>query len=409
MRRRSFIYRSAQAAAAFGILRQVSACTKADAPAHPADAGFVALRDRYFLKALEQNPVTSTYLGGDGYHPSLAGVNGRLRDWSAAALGLEAKFLSDVQRDLAAIDPSGLGSTSRIDHGVLAAQLAFLLRQNERRSYERSIDTYVAEPFRGVDWQLQQMQSFDDGTLGTVDEWQLVVRRLRAIPGYLETARANLIAGKARGNQPDHRMIERDGIQGSQSNASYFKTTLADLARGYLGTRPFASSTMTDLTAAGGAASEAYTGFAGFLRQTFDPGDTTDRYAAGEEEYQWRLKNCLQVTRTPAELFDYGAQQVAMYESKMFEVAEEVARQAQLGLAFGSDAERRASVRSVPHARDRRAWGSGAPRSASGWPLVPACGAGRRGSACPPSRRCTAGRRGRGCRDDRRHSARDVA
>ncbi|MEO8201757.1 MAG: DUF885 domain-containing protein [Gemmatimonadota bacterium] len=347
MQRRSFLYRSAQTAAAFGILRQVSACAKPDAPANQADPGFIAIRDRYFLKTLEYNPVTSTYLGGDGYHPSLAGVNGRLRDWSAAALGLEARFYGDIQRELGTINASALSPTARIDLGVLQAQIGFLLRQNERRSYERSVDTYVAEPFRGVDWQIQQMQSFEDGTLGTVDEWQLVVRRLRAIPQYLETARANLIAGKARGNQPDHRMIERDGLRGSNDNATYFKTTLHDLARGYLGKRPFATTTLADLDTAGSSAADAYTGFAGFLTQTFDPADMADRYAAGEEEYQWRLRNCLQVNRTTAELYDYGAQQVAMYESKMFEVAEEVAREAQLGLAFGSDAERRASVRSV--------------------------------------------------------------
>jgi uncharacterized protein (DUF885 family) len=104
---------------------------------------------------------------------------------------------------------------------------------------------------------------------------------------------------------------------------------------------------MSELGNAATTAAGAYTAFAGFLKQTFDTADTTDRFAAGEEEYQWRLQHCLQVNRTAAELFEYGAQQVSMYESKMFEVAEEVARQAQLTLSFRSDAERRSSVRAV--------------------------------------------------------------
>jgi uncharacterized protein (DUF885 family) len=348
MRRRSFLYRSAQTAAAFGALRHLSACAPKDAPpANAADPAFLALRERYFLKTLEYNPVTSTYLGGDGYHPSLAGVNGRLRDWSTPALGLEARFYQDVQRELGTIDAAGLSPQSRIDHGVLAAQLAFLLHQDARRYYQRSVDTYVAEPFRGIDWQIQQMQPFEGGTLGSLEEWQLVIRRLRAILPYLDTARTNLLTGKSDGNFPDHRMIQRDGIAGSESNAGYFRDTLPALARQYLGTRPFAGSTLTELTAAATAAADSYAGLAGFFRQSFDPNNLTDRYAAGEAEYAWRLKNCLQVSRSPAELFDYGAEQVAMYESKMFEVAEEVSRQSQLALPFRTDAERRTSVRAV--------------------------------------------------------------
>ena len=142
MRRRSFLYRSAQTATAFGALRHLAACAPKDAvPANTADPAFTGLRERYFLKALEYNPVTSTYLGGDGYHPSLADVNGRLRDWSVATLGLETRFYQDIQRELGTIDAAKLSPQARIDHGVLAAQLEFLLHQDARRHYQRAIDT----------------------------------------------------------------------------------------------------------------------------------------------------------------------------------------------------------------------------------------------------------------------------
>ena len=39
------------------------------------------------------------------------------------------------------------------------AQVAFLKYLLERRYHERAVDTYVAEPFRGIDWQIQQMRS----------------------------------------------------------------------------------------------------------------------------------------------------------------------------------------------------------------------------------------------------------
>ena len=54
----------AKLAIAFGILRHIPACTgtgEIRRQLRPTSA-FLALRDRYFLKALELNPVTATYL-----------------------------------------------------------------------------------------------------------------------------------------------------------------------------------------------------------------------------------------------------------------------------------------------------------------------------------------------------------
>ena len=141
MRRRDFVVRSAQVAAGFGILRTLGACAKA-APASSADAGFIAIRDHYFLKFLELNPVTSTYLGGDGYHASLANINGRLRDWSAAGVGVEAQAYRAFQTELKAINPATLSPVGQVDYRVLQAQLGFLLRQIDRRYHERAVDTF---------------------------------------------------------------------------------------------------------------------------------------------------------------------------------------------------------------------------------------------------------------------------
>ena len=348
MDRRRFVTNSAQAASAFGILRYLGACRPAgEGAATGADATFVALRDRYFLRTLEFNPVTATYLGGDGYDPGLADINRRLRNYDSGALAREAKFYGDIESQVSTIDPATLSDVNRVDLQVLQAQLAFLLHQHDRRYYQRSVDTYVAEPFRGIDWQIQQMTAFEGDRLGSLDEWDLVIQRLQAIPEYLATARTNLLAGRTAGNLPDWRMVQFDGIDGSRANAEYFRTALLATATNLLGGRPFTGSVMGRLGPAGTAAADAYAGFAGFLEQTFGTDPTADRFAAGEEEYAWRLQHCLQVTRSPAELFEYGAEQVAMYETKLFDVAAEVARQSGLRLPFGTDTERRTSVRAV--------------------------------------------------------------
>jgi uncharacterized protein (DUF885 family) len=351
MHRRTFLRHSGEAALAFGILRHLPACTgTGKAGASKADQAFLSLRDRYFLKALELNPVTATYLGGDGYDPSLAKINSRLRDYRPPALGDERAFYLGIRKELEAIDPTKLTSASRVDHQVMTAQLRFMLHQLEDlKQYQRAIDTYVAEPFRGVDWQIQGMSGGAEGSpeLGTEDEWGLVVERVRAIPPYLEVAKANLEAGKAAGNLPDHRMVERDGVNGSKANAEYFRTTLQTTAKNFLGSRPFAGSTLGDLESSGRQAADAWEDFAAFLLKTYDPQDVTDHFSAGEKEYQWRLENVLQEKRTAAQLWDYGLEQTTLYENKIFEVAQEVAKEAGLSLPFGTDAEKRDGIRAA--------------------------------------------------------------
>jgi hypothetical protein len=46
------------------------------------------------------NPVVSTYLGGDGYDPSLSEVNGTLRDFRPEALTGEKEFYRKIQEEL---------------------------------------------------------------------------------------------------------------------------------------------------------------------------------------------------------------------------------------------------------------------------------------------------------------------
>jgi len=355
MDRRRFIEASGQAALAVGLLPQLLSCRPGP---EPDDREFLALRDRYFLRALELNPVTATYLGGDGYDPSLARINGRLRDWRPEAIEAERRFYQEVESARAGMAVEALSPQARIDHAVLGAQIAFLLRQSgERRSHQRSIDTYVAEPFRGIDWQIQGMTAVQPedqphgedqpSDLGTELEWRLVVERLRAIPPYLEAARGNLTQGVRDGNLPDRRMIERDGVTGSKANADYFRKALPESARGFLGRRPFAPAMLNEITEAARAAADAFEGFAGFLLSTYPASDVADRFAAGEEEYTWRLKHCLRVDRNVEDLFAYGAQQVAYYEEQLFAVAREVAGEGGLTLPWASEADRRASTRAV--------------------------------------------------------------
>jgi uncharacterized protein (DUF885 family) len=344
MDRRSFVLHGAHAALFAGILPSLERLAAQAGPASP----FTELRDRYFVRVLRYNPVTATYLGGDAYSPQLADINGTLRDYRPQALAAELAFYREAKAARDAIRPESLTPEERIDHAVLGAQLDFIIHQlQDLRYHERAVDTYVAEPFRGVDWQIQQMTDAGNGLLGTREEWARVVQRLNAVPGYLQAALANLRAGVASGNRPDWRMVQRDGIAGSRSNAEYFQDTLPGLAEKALGDRPFAGEMTVQIRAGAGTAAAAYSDFAEALEGLYPADDRQDRFAVGEREYEWRLRNNLRETRSAAELFAYGRAQTETYQNRIYEVAQQVAREANLPIRFGTRDEKNAGVRAV--------------------------------------------------------------
>ena len=262
MNRRTFLKQGGAAAAAFGILGSIEGCAP-QPPAPPPKpeilpGTFSELRDRFFVFHLDKNPVTSTYLGGDGYSPVLATANTRLRDYRQAAVDAELKEYRSLHASIEAIPAATLAGADKADHQLMLSQLGFLIHQMaDLHYYRRALDTYVAEPFRGVDWQIQQMPDATNGLLGEAADWQAVATRTLAIPGYLEVAKTNLLAGKAAGVIPDKRMVQRDGINGSRANAEYFRVTLPAMAQRFIGTRPFAAGMMTQIGAAGNSAAVA--------------------------------------------------------------------------------------------------------------------------------------------------------
>jgi uncharacterized protein (DUF885 family) len=344
--RRDFVRTGATLAAGLAASPLLQAC-KLETRRELADDGFVELRDQYFRGQLELNPVTSTYLGGDGWNPELRALNGRLRDFSAGGLADEAREYRRLERAHSSIDAVLLSPQRRVDHAVMATQVAFLKDQLDRRYHERAIDTYVAEPFRGIDWQIQQMRSHPGGKLGDESEWRLVVARLSAIPPYLAIAKENLAAGRRSGNLPDRRMVERDGIAGSRANATYFKTTLPAMSVTYLGDQRFANSIAAGIAGAGDTAARAYLDFAAWLERNFAGKDTQNRFAIGELAYEWRVRTVLRDVRSASELYEYGARQVEDYTRRIAEVAERIARERGIGLPFGSDEDRAWSIRRV--------------------------------------------------------------
>jgi uncharacterized protein (DUF885 family) len=327
-------------------LTLLSACSKSTPPAEQAsakaqpsgDTAFAALEHEYVVYFMQRYPVVATYLGGSEFDKSLSGIDGKLRDYSAAALTEEDAALTKLKDRFAALDDSGLSPRRRIDKTVALAQIEFLLHEHSVRRYqERSVDSYMDEPFRGVDWQIQGMTSTGPKTYGTTDEWQRVVERVRAVPAYLAVARTQLDAGIASKNTPDWRMLVKSGLQIPTADAEYFIKTLPGIAEQDLLPGADRDRLLGDIRTAGKAAADAYLGFRGYVAATFfdnpskedasglKPAFRADRYAMGADEYNWALRNNLRLTDTADQLYESSWPIVEQTRAEMVTLAKQIA------------------------------------------------------------------------------------
>jgi uncharacterized protein (DUF885 family) len=304
---------------------------------HTADLHFASLEHEYVTYVLGRYPVVATYLGGSAFDPQLAGVDGTLRDYSAEALQREDARLAEFRASFSALAPATLSARRRIDRSVALAQIAFMVHLHQvRRHQERSLDSYVDEPMRGVDWQIQGMTPTGSGTYGTDAEWQAVIARSRAVPAYLAVAERQLAAGVRSGNTPDWRVLSDFGLHSSAADADYFAHTLQQIAAASV-TGAQREALLGELQTAGNAAAAAYRHLRDFVATTFflntdAPGNLglkpeyrADRFAFGESEYQWALHNNLRVSAPVAELYSASWPVVEATRAEMLALARQIA------------------------------------------------------------------------------------
>jgi uncharacterized protein (DUF885 family) len=321
------------------------ACTGKDARVPWPD-----LRERYFIGFLKRNPITATYLGGDGTSAELADINAALPDVSKEGRADEIAFYRSILADLERVDAASLSPDDAIDREVVRAQIRFMLRLLvDLRHDQKSIDTYLVAPFRGVDWQIQQMAELPGGGRGTAEEWDRVTRRVLAVPAFLRAVQAALQEGIQAGNVPDHRMVQYDGIDAARGHAGYFAEALPKQAAGLLKGQTYAEDVVKRLSTAGREAADAFRGIGSFLAEAYRPFGGSDRFACGASEYDWRLLNNLRLSPslTAAALFEASQSKVVESQDLLIEVAKQVATRRRLGLAWANRAVALRSARAV--------------------------------------------------------------
>ena len=301
-----------------------------------ADARFAAAEHDYAVYILGRFPVVATYLGGAAYDAQLTGIDGRLRDYSPEALHAEDQQLAQFRARFAALAPAGLSPRRRIDRSVALAEIAFLEHLHTVRHHQqKSLDSYVDEPVRGVDWLIQGMTPTGSATRGTEAEWLTVLARARAVPQYLATAERQLAAGVSAHNAPDARLLRDYGLAAAGADADYFATTLPQLAAAAVAGAN-RERLLQDLQSAGNAAADAYRHLSAFIAGTFFEAAARgepvlrgeyrgDHFAAGESEYDWALRHNLHLTSTAAELYAEVWPVVEAARAEMIALARQIA------------------------------------------------------------------------------------
>src|SRR6185369_13378070 len=178
------------------------------------------------------------------------------------------------------------------------------------------------------------MTQTGEKTYGTDEEWSLVAKRLSAIARYFSIAQEQLLAGIANKNTPDSRMVKRNGIEASDANARYFDETMPKLAEErIIGSQR--DQLLSQIRDASKQAAGAYRGFRDFLAKTFfdDVASnkpkaqfTGDRFAMGEAEYDWALKNNFHIDKTAAQLYEEAWPIVEATQKEMIDLAREIGK-----------------------------------------------------------------------------------
>lgn len=303
-----------------------------------ADKACRKIIDDYVREFLRRNPAVSTYRGGAGIDPALAELDGSLRDHSGPAIEAEDRWLSSTLESLERLAPAGLSPSLRTEREVALAQIRFLLHQHQVRRYQRrALDTYTDEPFRAIDAQLQSMTPSGSKSSGTEKEWSLLTKRLRVIPVYMAAAETQLSDGIKANNTPDFRMLKRNGIDTTEADAVYFEKTLPRLAEERI-TGPNREQLLAHLRDASEKAAAAYRSLNRFVASRFfeDPFSKSeagvksqfrgDRFAMGEAEYNWALKNNLKISKSANELYEESWPVVEATRREMFKLAREIGK-----------------------------------------------------------------------------------
>jgi uncharacterized protein (DUF885 family) len=262
---------------------------------HAPDAAFYERAERYLDGRLRLNPHAATYLG---YHR----YDHLLEDFSAAGLARRLAFYRAAEAEFGALEAGPLSAGASVDLELIRNDIAAaLFHMTEMRDHES--DPQIYNDILGYGSLYLTIQ--EPGDLVWPDRLEALLARMRALPGFLADARANL--------RHPPRVVTSFIIEQHPGNIAFFETALAPLFAPY----PALSARFQAELPAALAALRDY--------QRFLEGELLDRstgdWRLGPERWSRKLRLTLQSDFTPEQIEARAWEWLRERRAAMLEVA----------------------------------------------------------------------------------------
>ncbi|MDQ1206942.1 DUF885 domain-containing protein [Microbacterium sp. SORGH_AS_0862] len=271
-------------------------------PSTPIDA----IADTWVDTVAELSPTTATYIGRFEY-------NDRFGDYSPE--GAE-RYADAARRTLDQLEATApLDDIDGVTKADLSRELRLDLELHDARAGLRDLNV-IASPAQDI------RSVFDLMPTDTVEDWEVVARRLQALPGAIDGYIATLRAGIAAGTVPARRQVLEvvAQIERYTAETGFFASFAGDAAPAE-GQLP--ASLARELADQSGAARVAYDDLARFLSAELAP-VASEQDAVGRELYALHSRRFLGAEIDLDETYEWGIEELARMVAEQEAIANEI-------------------------------------------------------------------------------------
>lgn len=271
-------------------------------PSTPIDA----IADAWVDTVAELSPTTATYIGRFEY-------NDRFGDYSPE--GAE-RYADAVRRTLSELEATApVDDIDGVTKADLSRELRLDLELHDAQASLRDLNV-IASPAQDV------RSVFDLMPTDTVEDWEVVARRLQALPKAIDGYIATLRAGIAAGTVPARRQVLEvvTQIERYTAETGFFATYAGDAAPAE-GQLP--ASLARELADQSGAARVAYDDLARFLSAELAP-VAGEQDAVGRELYALHSRRFLGAEIDLDETYEWGIEELSRMVAEQEAIANEI-------------------------------------------------------------------------------------
>jgi len=260
-----------------------------------------ALADRYVTESCALDPIRATSLGVPGHED-------RLTDYSPAGAAERNALARDALAALASLEPRD--DDDRIAAAFMTERLDTALALADAEEHLRTVRN-IASPVQGI------RQVFDLMRTDTAEDWEIVSRRLSAVPEALAGFRSALREGMGRGIVAARRQAlvasDQAATWAGDGGTTPFFELLVNRADALPDVTP---ALIAELDQAAVRAAMAYGELSTFLRQEYAP-VADGRDAVGEERYRLYARLALGADIDLHEAYSWAWDELARIEAEM--------------------------------------------------------------------------------------------